>query len=59
MMRPLLLTFAVVPMLLVPPMLSAQESRPSGIAWQHDLAAAIAQAREAGKPVIAYFTFDT
>jgi hypothetical protein len=53
MMRPLFLTFAAAPMLL------AQESRPAGIAWQHDLAAAIEQAREAGKAVIAYFTFDT
>jgi hypothetical protein len=53
MMRPLFLTFAAVPMLL------AQESRPAGIAWRQDLAAAIERAREAGKPVIAYFTYDT
>ena len=35
------------------------EEEAKGIAWMHDLDRAIALAKEDGRPVIAYFTFET
>lgn len=35
----------------------AQEDR--GIDWHHDLAAATAKAKESGRPLVLYFTFET
>ena len=35
------------------------EEKPGGIEWMHDLGKALALAKEDGRPVLAYFTFET
>ena len=42
-----------------PPADRALPLHPGGIAWERDLDAAKAAAAKDGKPVVAYFTFDT
>ena len=41
------------------PAQQAAEAATGKIAWQHDLEQALAQSGKDGRPVIAYFTFDT
>jgi hypothetical protein len=37
----------------------APQDAPATIAWEPDLATALAKSKSDGKPAIAYFTFDT
>ncbi len=60
MTTPIHWTLAIL--LVTPAVRSQQEqepARPDAIHWEPDLATAKARAAKDGKPVLAYFTFDT
>ena len=54
-----LLPIVLVPVLTPLPLTAQEPADTEAIRWEADLAAAQAAAREDGKPVLAYFTFET
>jgi hypothetical protein len=54
-----LFPFVLVPVLTQVSLMAQEPAAKTAIRWETDLAAAQAAAREDGKPVLAYFTFET